>query len=97
MNQLTTKFLLFQAIYLSSRCKKTQIFQGFYLSRPSPGRHELVAELTVPRDLHVHFTTFENSIFVQKRTLVKLKVINILITGKLIYFWKKILPGPFCF
>ena len=35
-------------------------------------RHELVAELTAPRDPHVHFTTFENSIFVQKQTLVKL-------------------------
>ena len=49
------------------------MFQGFYPSETSPGcRHELVVELTAPRDPHVHFTTFENSIFVQKRTLVKL-------------------------
>ena len=49
------------------------MFQGFYPSEPSPGRHhELVVELTKPRDPHVYFTTFENSIFVQNRTLVKL-------------------------
>ena len=49
------------------------MFQGFYPSEHSPGRrHELVEELTAPQDPHVHFTTFERSIFVQKRTLVKL-------------------------
>ena len=57
--------------YLSSRCKKTQMFQGFHPSEPSPGyRHELVAELTAPHDPHVRFTTFEKSIFVQKRALM---------------------------
>ena len=51
------------------------MFQGFYPSETSPGRrHEPVAELPAPRDPDVHFTTFENSIFVQKRTLVKLFV-----------------------
>ena len=46
---------------------------GFYPSEPSTGhRRKLVAELTAPREFHVHFATFENSIFVQKRTLVKL-------------------------
>ena len=46
---------------------------GFYPSEPSTGRRrELVAELTAPREFHVHFATFENSIFVQKRTLLKL-------------------------
>ena len=49
------------------------MFQGFYLSEYSPGRrYELVEELAAPRDPQVHFTTFESSIFVQKRTLVKL-------------------------
>ena len=46
---------------------------GFYPSEPSTGRRrKLVAELTAPHEFHVHFATFENSIFVQKRTLVKL-------------------------
>ena len=31
-----------------------------------------VAELTALQDTHLHFTTFKNSIFVQKGTLVKL-------------------------
>ena len=39
---------------------------------PPPGlRYEPVAELTAPRDPTLNFTTFENSIFIQKRTLVK--------------------------
>ena len=33
---------------------------------------EPIAELATPRDPHLHFTTFENSIVVQKRTLVNL-------------------------
>ena len=41
------------------------MFLGFY-------RHGLVVELASPREPHVHFTTFKNSIFVQKQTLVKL-------------------------
>ena len=49
------------------------MFQGFSPSEALPGsRHELVAELAAPRDPQVHFTTFENSMFFQKRTLVKL-------------------------
>ena len=35
-------------------------------------RHEFIAELTTPQVRHLHFATFENSIFVQKRILVKL-------------------------
>ena len=43
-----------------------QMFQGFYSSKLSPGRsHELAVDLTAPRDPHVHFRTFENSIFIQ--------------------------------
>ena len=34
--------------------------------------HEPVAELTALWDPHLHFTTFKNSIIVQKQTLVKL-------------------------
>ena len=49
------------------------MYQEFYPSEPSPRRrHELVAELTAPRDPQVHYITFKNLIFVQKRTLVKL-------------------------
>ena len=49
------------------------MFQGIYPSEPSPRRrYVLVAELAVPRDPHLHFTTFENSVFVQKRTFEKL-------------------------
>ena len=44
------------------------------LPEPPPQlRHEPVAELTASLDPHLHFTTFENSIFDQKRTLVKLR------------------------
>ena len=49
------------------------IFSGALPPDPPPGlHHEPVAELTAPRDPHLHFTTFENCIFVQKRTLVEL-------------------------
>ena len=34
--------------------------------------HELVAELTAPQEVHLHFIPFENPIFVEKWTLVKL-------------------------
>ena len=58
---------------MSSRCKKTKIFQGFYPPEPQPRlQHEPAEELTALRDPHLHFTTFENSIFVKKWTLVKL-------------------------
>ena len=35
-------------------------------------RHEPVPEFTASQDPHLHFTSFENSITVQKPTLVKL-------------------------
>ena len=57
-------------MHLSSKCKKGQIFSGALLPQPPPGfSHEPASELAVPQDLH--FATFENSISVQKRTLVK--------------------------
>ena len=34
--------------------------------------HEPAAELTAPQETHLHFTTFKNSIFVQKGTLINL-------------------------
>ena len=53
--------------------KKDQKFLGVL----PPNHHQgsamnPVAELTAPQDTHLHFTTFKNSIFVQKGTLVKL-------------------------
>ena len=48
-------------------------FSWALLPEPPPQlRHEPVAGLNAPLDPHLHFTTFENSIFDQKRTLVKL-------------------------
>ena len=48
------------------------MFQGFHPFEPSPGCHyELVAELAAPQDPHIHFTTFKNSIFVQKMDISK--------------------------
>ena len=49
---LLIRFFVFQAIYLSSRCKKTKHFQGVYPPPPEspPGLgHELVAELISPQ------------------------------------------------
>ena len=49
------------------------MFQGFYPPEPRPRlQHEPAEELTALRNPHLHFTTFENSIFVKKWTLVKL-------------------------
>ena len=49
------------------------MFQGFYSSDYLPGpSYELVAELAATRDPYIHFTTFENSLGVPKRALVKL-------------------------
>ena len=51
---------------------KNKIFQRSYPPKPFPRLcHEPVAEFTASPDTHLHFTTFKNSIFVQKQTLVK--------------------------
>ena len=53
--------------------KRPTFFSGPLPPEPPPMiLHEPVVELSAPRAPHLHFTTFENSIFVQKRTLVKL-------------------------
>ena len=52
--------------------KDQKFFRGFTPKPPPRLCHEPVAELTAPQDTHLHFTTFKNSIFVQKGTLVKL-------------------------
>ena len=52
--------------------KRPKFFKGFTPESPSRLCHEPVAELTAPQDTHLHFTTFKNSIFFQKGTLVKL-------------------------
>ena len=46
--------------------------QEFYPSEPLGLCYEPFAVLTVPRDSHPNLKTFENSIFIQKQTLVKL-------------------------
>ena len=63
-----TRFCLLYAFYLSFRCKKAKIFQGLYFTREPPSRlcYESVVGLTAPWDSHLHFTTFKNSILVQK-------------------------------
>ena len=48
------------------------MFQGVYPSEPNQDSAMKLAVLAAPADLHRHFTTFENSKFVQKLTLVKL-------------------------
>ena len=53
--------------------KKDQNSSGVLPPEPQPRLcHEPVAELTAPQNTHLHFTTFKNSIFVEKGTLVKL-------------------------
>ena len=53
--------------------KKDQNFLGVLPPKPPPRLcHEPIGELTAPQDTQLHFTTFKNSIFVQKETLVKL-------------------------
>ena len=52
---------------------KTKISKRFYPAELLPVfRHEPVVELIAPRDLHLHFITFKNSVFVQKQTFVRL-------------------------
>ena len=67
-----TKFLLFSATYFSSKCKKVKIFQMLNPLNPHQGSTMNTAEITAPCKPQLHFTTFKNSIFVQKQTLVKL-------------------------
>ena len=75
------------AIYLSSRCKKTKSFQELYsLNPPSGLRHESIAELTLPQDPNLRFTTFKNSIFVQKTDISKPAWINACYVNKKIIF-----------
>ena len=50
-----TRSLLFQAIYLSSRCKKVKTFQGVYPLNRNQG-YEPFVEFTAPRDPYQHFT-----------------------------------------
>ena len=72
-NKLAYKVSSILSYLFVSRCKKTKMFQGFYPPEPRPRlQHEPAEELTALHDPHLHFTTFENSIFVKKWTLVKL-------------------------
>ena len=50
-------------------------YQKVLPHEPPPGlHHEPIVEFAAPQDPHLHFTTFKNSIFAQKWTLVKLVV-----------------------
>ena len=70
-------FLLFEAVYLSCRCKKVKKFSGTLLPEPPAGlHHDPVAELTAPQDPNLCFATFENSIFVQTKDITKTAWIN---------------------
>ena len=52
--------------------EKGQNFSGTLLPEPpSRLRHEPIAEFAVSQDPNLHFTTFENSIFVQKMDISK--------------------------
>ena len=51
-------------IYLPSRCKTPNPPYKPHLGRL---HHEPVAEFTAPQDSKLHLTTFENSMFLQKR------------------------------
>ena len=62
-------FFYFKLFMCSLDVKRSKYFKAFI--PPNPHR-ELAAELTAPQDPHVRFTTFESSIFVQKRTLERL-------------------------
>ena len=57
--------------------EKGQKFTGTLLPEPSAVLHHgPVAELTAPRDPNLRFTTFENSILVQKKDISKTAWIN---------------------
>ena len=64
---------LFFYKFKSPLSTKAKIFQKA-LPYESPPRlcYESVAKFAAPFDSHVHFTTFKNSILVQKQILVKL-------------------------
>ena len=52
-------------------CQKYVRSGGTLFEPPPKLCHEPVAELTAPQDTHLHFTTFNISIFVQKREISK--------------------------
>ena len=62
----------FKLFIYSPHEKRPKFFRGFTPKPPPRICHEPVAELTAPQDTHLHFTTFKNSIFVQKGILLKL-------------------------
>ena len=61
--------------YLSFGCRKATIFRGLHTLNPPPN-YESIAELTAFWDPHLHLTTFENSILVQKKETIKTAWIN---------------------
>ena len=65
-------FFYFKLFICPSDAKKNNFFSGDHPPEPPSGLcHESVLKLRAFWDPHVHFATFEKSIFVQKRTLVK--------------------------
>ena len=63
----------FYKLFICLRSTKAKIFQKA-LPYESPPRlcYESVAKFAAPFDSHMHFTTFKNSILVQKQILVNL-------------------------
>ena len=65
-------FIYFKLFICHPDVKRLTFFRGF-TPHPSQGLpHEPVAKPTAPRDLRLHFKIFGNTIFAQKRTLIKL-------------------------
>ena len=70
-------FFYFKLFICPPDTKRPKNFSGTLLPEPPAGlHHELVMELTPPQDPNLHFTSFENSIFVQKMDISKTAWIN---------------------
>ena len=70
-------FFYFKLFICPPDTKRPKNFSGTLLPEPLAGlHHELVMELTPPQDPNLHFTSFENSIFVQKMDISKTAWIN---------------------
>ena len=72
-NDIASKLFSVLSYLFALQMWKDQNFSGLLPHKPSPGLlHEPVVELTATQDPHLHFATFENLIFAEKQTLVKL-------------------------
>ena len=86
---LLIRFFVFQAIYLSSRCKKTKHFQGLY---PLPMNHHQGLAMNSLRSLyHLKsppvFYNIQNSNLFSKTSIIKTACINACMP--LIFFYNR--------